>query len=78
MITENITKPLDINARIKLIQENDDFPGLTNTISEINKVVSSDTSFIQALTSIILEDFSLTNNLLKIVNSVSYGQFGVG
>lgn len=49
---------------------------LLTTISEINNVVSSDTSSTQQLVNIILEDFSLTNNLLKVVNTVSYGQFG--
>ncbi len=73
---ENKSKPLDLEARIRLIQSHDDFPALSNTISEINEVVSSETSSIHALSSIILEDFSLTNNLLKVVNTVSYGQFG--
>lgn len=76
MTNEYKPKPLDLDARIRLIQSHDDFPALSNTISEINEVVSSETSSIQTLSSIILEDFSLTNNLLKVVNTVSYGQFG--
>ncbi|MGJ8620611.1 MAG: HDOD domain-containing protein [Methylophilaceae bacterium] len=76
MTEEHTANKLDLEARIRLIQSHDDFPALSNTISEINEVVSSDTSSIQSLTSIILEDFSLTNNLLKVVNTVSYGQFG--
>jgi eukaryotic-like serine/threonine-protein kinase len=76
MTVEQKPKILDLNDRIRIIQSHDDFPALSNTISEINEVVSSDTSSTQALTSIILEDFSLTNNLLKVVNTVSYGQFG--
>jgi eukaryotic-like serine/threonine-protein kinase len=66
----------DLESRLQFMQASDDFPALSTTIGEINNVVSSETSSIQHLTNIILEDFSLTKNLLKVVNTVSYGQFG--
>lgn len=66
----------DVKSRLQFMQNSDDFPALSTTISGINNVVSSDTASTQQLVNIILEDFSLTNNLLKVVNTVSYGQFG--
>lgn len=67
---------MDLESRLQHLQNSADFPALSTTIIEINNVVSSDTSSIQHLTNTILEDFALTNNLLKVVNTVSYGQFG--
>lgn len=76
MSEENKTIPTDLESRLQHLQNSADFPALSTTIIEINNAVSSDTSSIQHLTNTILEDFALTNNLLKVVNTVSYGQFG--
>lgn len=65
------------NALERLLQmEGSDFPALSGTISEINRVVASDSSSSARLTKAILQDISLTNKLLKLVNTASYGQFG--
>lgn len=53
-----------------------DFPALSQTISAINRINNSDAERLQSLSEAILKDFSLTNKLLRIVNSVTYGQFG--
>ncbi|MEZ0271304.1 MAG: HDOD domain-containing protein [Methylophilaceae bacterium] len=53
-----------------------EFPALSSTISEINKVVASESESTNRLTKTILQDVALTNRLLKLVNTVSYGQFG--
>lgn len=53
-----------------------DFPVLSQTISAINRINTSDSERLQSLSEAILRDFSLTNKLLRIVNSASYGQFG--
>ncbi|MBE9609346.1 serine/threonine protein kinase [Chitinilyticum piscinae] len=53
-----------------------DFPALSQTISAINKIDEADTERLQSLSEVILKDFSLTNKLLRIVNSATYGQFG--
>ncbi len=76
MPDEEIHNLTDLESRLQYLQNSADFPALSTTIIQINNVVSSDTSSIQHLTNTILEDFSLTNNLLKVVNTVSYGQFG--
>ncbi|SFN74352.1 Serine/threonine protein kinase [Formivibrio citricus] len=53
-----------------------DFPALSQTISAINRINNSDSERLQSLSAAILKDFSLTNKLLRIVNSATYGQFG--
>lgn len=53
-----------------------DFPALSGIIHEINKIVSSEEEGSSKLAQAILQDFSLTNKLLKLVNTVSYSQFG--
>ncbi|MDI1297723.1 HDOD domain-containing protein [Methylotenera sp.] len=76
MAQTNATNTVALESLLRRMRSNEDFPALSTTISEINNAVSSDHSSTQSLTKIILQDFSLTNKLLKIVNTVSYGQFG--
>ncbi|MBX3650804.1 MAG: HDOD domain-containing protein [Burkholderiales bacterium] len=52
------------------------FPALSQTISTINRIAASDDESMQTLTTALLKDFSLTNKLLRLVNSSTYGQFG--
>ena len=61
---------------LRRMRSKSDFPALSTTISEINKVVDSDSASTNALTQSILQDFSLTNKLLRLVNTATYGQFG--
>jgi serine/threonine protein kinase len=61
---------------LRRMRNNSDFPALSSTISEINTIVASESASSSKLTQAILEDFALTNKLLKLVNTVSYGQFG--
>lgn len=61
---------------LRRMRSKSDFPALSGIISEINRIVSSDSSSASKLAQTILQDFALTNKLLKLVNTVSYGQFG--
>ncbi len=61
---------------LRRMRSKSDFPALSNIISEINLVVSSDSESSSKLARIILQDFALTSKLLKLVNTASYGQFG--
>lgn len=61
---------------LRRMRSKSDFPALSSTISEINKIVDSESESANKLTKSILQDFALTNKLLKLVNTVSYGQFG--
>lgn len=61
---------------LRRMHSKSDFPALSNTISEINQIVASESESSNHLTSVILQDFALTNKLLRLVNTVSYTQFG--
>lgn len=65
-----------ISFLLRRMRSKSDFPALSSTISEINKVVDNDSASNNALTQSILQDFSLTNKLLRLVNTATYGQFG--
>ena len=51
---------------------------VTSAISTINKIAGSDKETISNLSNSILKDFSLTNKILRLVNSVYYRQAGGG
>jgi HD-like signal output (HDOD) protein len=55
-----------------------DFPALSQVISKVNHIASSENSRTDELTESILKDVSLTNKLLRVVNSVHYKQLGSG
>lgn len=61
---------------LRRIRNKSDFPAMSGIINEINQIVASETEETNKLAQIILQDFSLTNKLLKLVNTVSYSQFG--
>lgn len=61
---------------LRRMRSKSDFPALSHAISEINKITSSESVSASNLTQLILQDFALTNKLLKLVNAASYGQFG--
>ena len=61
---------------LRRMRSNSDFPALSSTIGEINTIVASESASSGKLTQAILNDFALTNKLLKQVNTFSYGQFG--
>ncbi|MBL8378879.1 MAG: HDOD domain-containing protein [Burkholderiales bacterium] len=53
-----------------------DFPVLSSTISTVNSLVAADNERTGALSDSILKDVSLTNKLLRMVNTAYYKQFG--
>jgi HD-like signal output (HDOD) protein len=53
-----------------------DFPALGEAISAINRISSSSTESVGTLTAVILKDVSLTNKLLRMVNTACYKRFG--
>ncbi|MFA6970986.1 MAG: HDOD domain-containing protein [Gallionella sp.] len=61
---------------LRRMRSKSDFPALSNIISEINQIVSSESEGSSKLARTILQDFALTSKLLKLVNTASYGQFG--
>src|SRR5215469_5640976 len=67
-------KPLD--AVLRRLSDAAGFPTLSTTISDVNRVVTSNSHSAQQITQVILRDVSLTTKLLQLVNSAVYGQYG--
>ena len=61
---------------LRRMRSKSDFPALSNIITEINEIVASESDSANKLARVILQDFALTYKLLRMVNTVSYGQFG--
>ena len=55
-----------------------DFPALSESVTSINRIATSDKESVNKLSNSVLKDFALTNKLLKLVNSVVYSQFDSG
>jgi serine/threonine protein kinase len=55
-----------------------DFPALSESVRVINRIAASDTEGVGRLSAVILKDFSLTNKLLRLVNSAWYRRSGGG
>ena len=53
-----------------------DFPAFSRTISILNKVSNSETESLSTVSNAILKDISLTNKLLRVVNSAYYNRGG--
>lgn len=61
---------------LRRIRSKSDFPAISGVINEINQIVASESEDSSRLAQVILQDFALTNKLLRLVNAVSYSQFG--
>ncbi|WP_035052104.1 serine/threonine protein kinase [Andreprevotia chitinilytica] len=69
-------KQSTIDFLLRRMRHTEDFPALSQAISAINQINESDSERLQVLSDVVLKDFSLTNKLLRIVNSATYSQFG--
>ncbi|MES2012925.1 MAG: HDOD domain-containing protein [Pseudomonadota bacterium] len=74
--SQNTDAHSTLDTLLRRMSNKSDFPALSTTISEINRVVDNDAASHNLLAQSILHDFALTNKLLKLVNTVTYGQFG--
>ncbi len=70
------TKQSHLDVLINRMRKDKDFPSLSESISSISHLTSKEDISITELANAILADFSLTNKLLKLVNSAYYCQFG--
>ncbi|TJZ76264.1 serine/threonine protein kinase [Chitiniphilus eburneus] len=73
---ESATGSSTVEFLLRRMRHTADFPALSQAISAINKISGDDAERLQVLSEVILKDFSLTNKLLRIVNSATYSQFG--
>jgi eukaryotic-like serine/threonine-protein kinase len=72
------TRHNPVEILLRRMQHTKDFPALSQHILEINQKASTSSANLTSpsqLASIILKDYSLTNKLLKLVNSAFYGNF---
>ncbi|MBV8465182.1 MAG: HDOD domain-containing protein [Burkholderiales bacterium] len=65
-----------VGALMRRMGKTEDFPALSRAVGALNRIAESDNEKLQALAAIILRDFSLSNKILRLANSASYGQFG--
>ncbi len=77
-VTSADTKQSTIDFLLRRMRHKSDFPALSESVSTINKITGSDKESIASLSNSILKDFSLTNKILRLVNSVYYRQSGGG
>ncbi|GHU14197.1 hypothetical protein FACS189441_3300 [Betaproteobacteria bacterium] len=67
-----------VNFLLRRMRLKGDFPALSESVRVINEVAASDTDSIARLSALVLKDFSLTNKLLRLVNSAWYRQASGG
>lgn len=71
-------KQATIDFLLRRMRHKSDFPALSESVSAINKIASSEKESINKLSNSILKDFSLTNKILKLVNSAYFRPAGGG
>ena len=67
-----------LEVLLRRMRHKSDFPALSESVAAINRIASSENERADRLASVILKDFALTNQLLRIVNSVHYRPAGGG
>lgn len=71
-------KQATLDFLLRRMRHKSDFPALSESVSAINKIASSEKESINKLSNSILKDFALTNKILKIVNSAYFRPAGGG
>jgi HD-like signal output (HDOD) protein len=62
------------NLYVKM-KKKGDFPTFSRQIIDVNRIIATDKSSAKDISNVIMKDFSLTNKLIKLVNSAMYSQF---
>ncbi len=71
-------KQSTLDFLLRRMRHKTDFPALSESVSAVNRIASSETESINKLSNTILKDFALTNTLLKLVNTVYFRPAGGG
>ncbi|MER2554234.1 MAG: HDOD domain-containing protein [Thauera sp.] len=71
-------RPGAVDFLLRRIRHRGDFPALSESVVAINRIASSESESVGALSALILRDFSLTNKLLRVVNSAHFRPAGGG
>jgi serine/threonine protein kinase len=67
-----------IDFLLRRMRHKSDFPALSEAVGAINRITASENQSISEVSNTILKDFSLTNKILRMVNSAYYQQAGGG
>ena len=67
-----------IEFLLRRMRHKSDFPALSDSVSAINKLTTSEVENANSLAETILKDYALTNKILRLVNSAYYRQAGGG
>ena len=59
---------------IRLLNENGEFPAMAETVLRVNKLTADEDASAGELAKAILDDYALTNKVLRVVNSAVYGR----
>lgn len=70
------SKGTTVDFLMRRMRHKKDFPAFSKTISVLNKASASDTEGLASVSNTILKDYSLTNKVLKVVNSAYYNRGG--
>ncbi|APV50622.1 hypothetical protein BWI17_13535 [Betaproteobacteria bacterium GR16-43] len=65
-----------VDFLLRRMRHKSDFPALSSTVQEINRLLASEREPASMLCNTVLKDFALTNKLLRLVNAALYTQFG--
>mgnify|MGYP005848628823 FL=1 len=77
VVSEEAPPHSTIDFLLRRMQRKKDFPAFSKSILEVNRLTSSTSkATAKEVAGVILNDYSLTNKLLKLVNSSFYGQVG--
>ena len=71
-------QPGAIDFLLRRMKHRGDFPALSESVVAINRIASSESENVGTLSALILRDFSLTNKLLRVVNSAHFRPAGGG
>ena len=74
--TANETSDATVKFLLRRMRHKKDFPVFSHTISVLNQASTSDTESLTTVSNTILKDYSLTNKVLRLVNSAYYNRGG--
>ncbi len=74
--SQNENSDATVKFLLRRMRHKKDFPVFSHTISVLNQASTSDTESLTKVSNTILKDYSLTNKVLRLVNSAHYNRGG--
>ena len=76
VVSSNAGNDATVKFLLRRMRHKKDFPVFSHTISVLNQASNSDTESLTTVSNAILKDYSLTNKVLRLVNSAHYDRGG--